>query len=388
MACVLSLLGFGECPYVPPHSGDHGWTPRALGREPDDTQYNIVLIVSDDQSYDHFGFAGHPIIETPSLDELAAESVRFPNTYVSSFCRPTLATLLTGLPPHVHGVTYTRGELLGDFVTLADRLADAGYETYQAGKFWEGLPSRRGFSDFTRFTSLQGNLEIGRTSIDPIFEFMDDADRPWFVWFSPLMPHVPHDALEEYRDIYEGRGLNAGTVGYYAMISWFDDVVGELLDGIDDDTVVIFMADNGYSPLNDPPAKSTSYERGIRTQLLIRHPNRTGEVRSLPIDAIDVPATILAIAGADHSDLPGQDLLDNPRPRSLFGSNHPFLGPAPPTERWVRSGNWKLVDYTDGEDALYHLESDPEEQNNLIDIPILNFFEFLLRSQLEHWWSG
>ena len=63
------------------------------------------------------------------------------------------------------------------------------------------------------------------------------------------------------------------------------------------------------------------------------------------------------------------------------------MGPEPPFERWVRTGSWKLVDYEEGEDALFHLMSDPDEQYNLIDAPMLRFIQSLLRRQLEEWWS-
>ena len=68
---------------------------------------NVVLIVSDDQSYRDFGFMGNDRVHTPHLDRLASQSARYPNGYVSmSVCRPSLATLLTGLYPHQHGIHF------------------------------------------------------------------------------------------------------------------------------------------------------------------------------------------------------------------------------------------------------------------------------------------
>src|SRR5690554_4919471 len=73
----------------------------------DERPPNLVVIISDDQTYTDFGFMGHPWIRTPHLDRLAEQSARYPNGYVpSSLCRPSLATLLTGLYPHQHGIHF------------------------------------------------------------------------------------------------------------------------------------------------------------------------------------------------------------------------------------------------------------------------------------------
>ena len=118
---------------------------------------NVVMIISDDQAFTDFGFMGHPTIETPNLDRLAEQSVRFSNGYVpSSVCRPSLATLLTGLFPHQHGIHFNdppdkskRQEaeyLIRAVPTLPHLLAGAGYRSLQTGKFWEGSYRNAGFT--------------------------------------------------------------------------------------------------------------------------------------------------------------------------------------------------------------------------------------------------
>ena len=371
--------------------------PLPVEPEEQAVQYNILLIIADDLAYDHYGFAGHPVLKTPSIDRLSAQSVRFPATYVSSSCRPTFATLLTGLPEHIHEVTYIKGPQLSDFPTVADRLVNVGYSTFQAGKFWEGNPDSRGFTDYVPFDGILGNLSIGRTSIDPIVDFIEQTSSPWFVWFSPQMPHSPHNAPSEYTAMYEGMGLDAATIEYFAMISWFDTVVGTLLKEIGDDTVVIFLADNGYvqseSPeVYTPKSKASTYEHGIRTQLLIRHPKHDSILRLELSQAVDVTATILSIAGANHSDLPGRDLLaPAPRDTYAFGSRSSLgLDEAAPTssllERWLRVGEWKLVDVEDGYDRLHNLTLDPEEKANLIDDTEFFSVQANLRNMLETFW--
>lgn len=78
-----------------------------MGSTPNAERPNIVMILADDQSYRDFGFMGNDLIHTPNLDNLAKASARYPNGYVPmSVCRPSLATLLTGLYPHQHGIHF------------------------------------------------------------------------------------------------------------------------------------------------------------------------------------------------------------------------------------------------------------------------------------------
>ena len=115
---------------------------------------NIVLILSDDQAWNDYGFMGHEIVETPHLDKLASQSVVFKRGYVpSSICRPSLMTLATGLYPHQHKITgndpkggyrnseFPREDLLANvdrLPTLPKLLAEQGYLSHQSGKWWEG----------------------------------------------------------------------------------------------------------------------------------------------------------------------------------------------------------------------------------------------------------
>jgi uncharacterized sulfatase len=241
-----------------------------------------------------------------------------------------------------------------------------------------GLPTLRGFTAFSPFTSVVGDLEIGRVGVDVILDWVATTDEPWFVWFSPLMPHLPHNPPDSYVQLYEGLGLSVAEVLYYAMISWFDDVAGELIAGLPAETVVIYLADNGYLPSENPPfpdqrSKDTSYEHGIRTELLIRHPQANSSLRLDPVHAVDVSRTILALAGADASWLPGRDLLpEDPRHDHVTGSNWVEFGsPGELIDRWVVTADrWKLVDDEAGASRLHDLEADPDELENLADEPL------------------
>ena len=364
--------------------------------EPITAQPNILLILGDDMAFDQYGFAGHPALQTPSLDTLAAESVRYSQSYTSSACRPTEATLFSGLPEHVHGVTYTVGPFLGDYLTVIERLGNSGYSSYHAGTTFEGNPMSHGFTDRYPPNSYVGNTDVGRTaSMQPIYEFMAQSTSPWFVWFAPNMPHSPHNAPSEYTDLYQGLGLDAATIEYFGMVSWFDSVVGDLLLEAGPNTVVIYLSDNGYvqSAVSQVPtadSKNTSYEHGIRTQLLMRHPTIAAVERLELTSAVDVAATILSLATAFHDDLPGRALLGPPPSSSSAYGSRSTLGYLEPSgtllERWIRVGDWKYVDVEVGGDRLYDLALDPNEAVNEVDVPEYSQLLLDLQNELETWW--
>ena len=265
---------------------------------------NIVLILSDDQNYTDFGFMGNRHVQTPNLDRLAAQSARYVNGYVpSSVCSPSLATILTGLYPHKHGIHYNHpppGNAAFNRMTSADeyvrvrsrsfsliRAVDtlprllsqrSGYRCLQTGKFWEGHFSNGGFTDgMTLFKAVPGQtfggnrklaggelvahgngdagLAIGRVTMQPIFDFLEaHGDRPFLIWYAPYLPHQPHDSPQKYYDLYEGRpDVPEHCIPYYASISRFDETVGRLVryieqKGLAKNTLFVFVVDNGWEP--------------------------------------------------------------------------------------------------------------------------------------------
>ncbi len=137
---------------------------------PNTAMPNIVMIVSDDHSWRDFGFLGNDLVRTPHIDTLASRSARYPAGYVPmSLCRASLATLLTGLYPHQHGIYFNHpppgygqmraltgaeyraaraqtDRLIRAAPTLPSILARHGYASLQTGKFWEGHHSNAGFT--------------------------------------------------------------------------------------------------------------------------------------------------------------------------------------------------------------------------------------------------
>ena len=357
------------------------------------TPPNILLIVSDDHAWSDYGFMGHPIVRTPSLDRLAAEGMLYTRGYVpTSVCRPSLATILTGRYPHQHGITGNdppggatamydparRAAMVDVFKrssVLPAVLAEKGYISFQSGKWWEGRPQDFGFTaamthgDVTR-RGRHGDdgLTIGREGLQPIFDFIDSAGRkPFFVWYAPFLPHTPHTPPDRLLRKYQAPDLSPPIARYYAMIEWLDETVGQLLDhlerkGLRENTIVVYLADNGWvqSPDSKPEqptrAKMSPYDAGIRTPIIVRWPGSVtaGRDEKTLAGSIDLMPTLLRAAGiTPPSDLPGINLRDSralARRGILFGSLfvHTAVDVASPVAnlkyRYVmRNDGWKLI---------------------------------------------
>ncbi|MFO7934639.1 MAG: sulfatase-like hydrolase/transferase, partial [Bacteroidales bacterium] len=197
--------------------------------EEDPVSPNIILLISDDQGWTDYSFLGHEHIQTPRIDQLAAEGLTFTQGYTTApLCRPALASMATGLYPHQHGVlgndpVYHAGAdpdhgegwrerraVLNSTVvkrfeglpTLADLLEKAGYVSLQTGKWWEGHYSSGGFSQGMTHgdPSRRGRhgdegLRIGRESLEVIYDFTAGAPLE-----APPPPPPPVFSLPEEAD--------------------------------------------------------------------------------------------------------------------------------------------------------------------------------------------
>ena len=369
------------------------------------TPPNIVLIISDDQGYSDYGFMGHPAIRTPHLDRLASESALFRRGYVpTALCRPSLASLITGLYAHQHKTTgndpaatpenqahadtagKTAKELLISHIdstgALPQWLSTQGYASHQSGKWWEGSYSRAGFTDgMTRgYPNKSGRhgddgLKIGRHGMQPIFEFIDQSvaeQKPFFVWYAPFLPHTPHTPPKRLLDTYISDDRPLSLSKYFAMCEWFDETCGQLLQHIDqqgltNNTLIFYVTDNGWIQSEKgngyaPRSKRSPYEFGVRTPIMVRWPGKIpASDRPELISSVDFVPTMLAAAGATGPhDFPGMNLLpyltsgDTINRDTIFGESfaHDIADIDNPQAsllfRWVIEGNDKLILTYDG----------------------------------------
>lgn len=395
-----------------------------------DTQPNIVLIIGDDHAWTDYGFMGGREVRTPHIDRLAGEGLTYTRGYVTTaLCSPSLATLLTGLHPHQHGITgndpvkgQPREAWLARFFRhpmLPRLLADAGYLTLHTGKYWMRKPADAGFTRDMGETERHGGqaLAIGRSTMQPIYDAIDTAGRdrkPFFVWYAPLLPHTPHDPPRRLLDRYAAIEPRA-RAEYYAMIEWLDETVGDLMAnlksrGIDDDTLVVYLNDNGWNDFG----KMTPYENGVRTPIVLRWPQRIAARidRDHLAANIDIMPTILAAAGVPRpAGLPGVDLLDAESVAArdtIFLANytHDMVVPDDPGRslltRTCIHGTWKLVEWQETVPAngrvegkrrrnpsasreLFDLAADPGETANVAADEPDRVRE--LTSRLDAWWS-
>lgn len=416
---------------------------------------NVVVIVADDQGSDDYGFRGHPEVKTPRLDRLAGESLTFVNCYTpSSLCRPSLATIITGLYPHEHkifsndppdpprsankpsGANKQRDPEwlrlrerqiahVDNLPTLPRVLGRAGYRSFQTGKWWEGNFRRGGFTHGMTEGSRHGDagLTIGRESMQPIYDFIDaslKAEKPFFVWYAPFLPHSPHNPPERLLKKYRDRTPSLEIAKYWAMCEWCDETCGQLLDFLDarklrDDTLVVYVTDNGWiqDPNADryaPRSKQSQYDGGLRTPLMLRLSGKIKPSTSdVPVSTIDIAPTVLTACGIgrtadvdaneERPAMTGIDLLDEATVagrRTIFGEifTHSAVDVDEPASsvrfRWLRDEGSKLIvpdprNEPAGVVELFDLKRDPGETMNLAASEPARVAE--LTRKLDAWWS-
>ncbi len=381
-------------------------TACCMTAKADPTKPNIVFILSDDQAWTDYGFMGHTDIRTPHLDQLAARSLVFERGYVSApLCRPSLASMVTGLYPFQHGVTgndvdgyKNRAELdipvreaFHKHPSFIKMLTANGYFAHQSGKWWEGSWQDGGFTHgMTHGDPKRGGrhgdvgLTIGRKGMKPVTDFIDEATKahkPFLLWYAPFLPHTPHNPPQRLLEKYRKPGRAADVAKYFAMCEWFDETCGELLDyldqkGVRKNTMVIYICDNGWaapSTNKDDPhqklwgryaqrSKSSPYENGVRTPIMISWPGHSPTARIPDLaHAIDLFPTIAAAAGIKvPAGLPGINLLDaktRQARKRIFGvcnSTHNMtVGDPDDTLQylWCVEGDWKLLVRYHGKDT-------------------------------------
>jgi arylsulfatase A-like enzyme len=394
---------------------------------------NILLIVADDAGWNDVGYHNEEII-TPNIDSLARSGVMLENFYVYPTCSPTRASLMTGKYASRFGIYQpiamkSKQVLPSEVTTLPGILRSRGYQTAIFGKWHLGLrpengPLQYGF-DYSygflhgQIDQLTHRYKNGDSSWHRMDKFVDeqghatdliakeamefitskrDAAKPFFIYVPFSVPHYPIQESSYWIGKYQNSEMTNSRKQYAASISHMDHTIGLLCEslkqqGLSDNTVVIFISDNGgqanwtptfeyqmkhgpYSQLGDNTPlrgyKGEVYEGGIRVPAILHWPGKLGSYEYHDLFKItDLLPTLAAVAGVllpDELLLDGDDLLpalyqkENMETRELYLRTNQSL--------MYRKGPWKLIHHAStldsGNNELFRIDRDPKEIENLV----------------------
>jgi arylsulfatase A-like enzyme len=287
-------------------------SPRLFAaEEADKKRPNFIILIADDMGWSDAGCYGHPHIRTPSIDRLAKEGIRFEYAFLTcASCSPTRSSIMTGRYPHATGAAELHQPLPADQVVFAGLLKKAGYYTASAGKWHLGKAAEKNFDKVVHGGGPSGCENWVETLRDR------PKDKPFFLWLAAIDPHRPYqpdkipnphkltDAVVPpfLPDVPETR---RDLAMYYDEITRMDGFIGQVLEelarqGIEKDTFVLFLSDNGR-PF--PRCKTTVYDSGVRTPFLVRWPREVdaGSVCSNLVSVVDIAPTVLDLAGLEPS---------------------------------------------------------------------------------------
>ena len=333
---------------------------------------NILMIVSEDNGPE-LGCYGDPYVQTPVLDRLAKEGVRFHNAYVAQAgCSQSRAALLTGLFPHQNGqiglATWKFHMYREDTPNLIRSLKQNGYRTGLIGKLHVNPKSAFPF-DMRKNTKSNFAREKLDTYASHAEEYFKGDDKPFFLSvnypdahrpFTPQVNGVPKKPLvgENVKPLayfgIDNSELRTQTANYYNCMNRLDTLIGDLLTGLDrsgkaDNTIVVYIGDHGADMLR---GKRTSYEGGTRIPMIVRWPNhgQTDTVRTELVSTLDLLPTLLEIAEVDPpKQLPGRSLLPLVRGEEaswrkyLYTEYHLHSAHNFYPQRTVRNTRYKLI---------------------------------------------
>ena len=389
---------------------------------------NIIVIFTDDQVFRALGCSGNKAIHTPNLDRLAAGGARFTTAFVPTpVCVASRASIMSSLYPQQHGSTFLDNQPFirkvgsGQLKILPQYVAEAGYVTGYCGKSHMGDPvANLGFHEGKEHRFDPRDTK-GFAFAHEFLARHARGDKPFFLWISPHQPHIPLKPTDKWREFYKPENIpldpnfrekprnssltNQGKPGeisyrdgggpktreearqatalYYAEVSHVDEQVGAVLEdladrGLEKKTLIIFLSDNGYHLGNHGVGnKLLMYEESVRVPFIVSYPEviERGRVIDELVSSLDVMPTILDFAG-----VPIPEGLEGKTLRPLLMNKQNRLREEVFSEacgvaglgighRMVRTRRWKYMLSDVNEEALFDLESDPYELNDLLDDP-------------------
>ncbi|SMP78886.1 Arylsulfatase A [Neorhodopirellula lusitana] len=400
---------------------------------------NIVFVLADDLAQGDLGSYGQKLIQTPNLDRMAAEGTRYTQAYAgSSVCAPSRSSLMTGLHmghcpvrgnyPLKTGSRFGAGQLPlpASTLTVAQLLKSSGYATACMGKWGmgqfdtTGSPHKKGFDHFFGYNGQahahsyfptylhddESRIELPENKNDAKQVYADkliqnnmlqwvgeQGSKPFFLFYATTLPHGKYE-IDDLGIYAKYKEWSPKERAYAAMVTRLDSDMGQLFGllkqmGIDQDTLVLFVGDNGssFSPTSEIGKrfdqsmggtlrgfKRSMYEGGLRQPAIARWPGKVpaGRVSDEPWAFWDFLPTAAELANVT---LPSDTTFDG---LSLVS----FLkgGPAPTRDYFywelherepkqaIRFGDWKAVRNRIGSPLeLYNLESDASESHDVAD---------------------
>jgi len=401
---------------------------------------NVVLVITDDQGYGDLSCHGNPVLRTPNIDRLYTQSVRLTDFHVSPTCAPTRASLMTGRYCNRTGVWHTvmgRSLLRRDEVTMGEVFSKNGYHTAIFGKWHLGdnypfRPQDRGFQEVLvhrgggvgQSPDFWGNDYFDDTYqhngkaeqfagyctdvwFGQAIDFIEaNVNRPFFVYLATNAPHAPYNVAEEYAALY--RDKDVPNANFYGMIANIDDNMGRLLAklaslGIEDNTILIFMTDNGTAAgfangegfnAGMRGVKGSEYDGGHRVPCFVHWPAGGlvgGKYVSGLAAHIDLLPTLIELCrlrtpagvnfdGVSLAGLLSGHKMDSPE-RVVIVDSQRIEHPQMWRKSAVMTEQWRLVNGTE----LYDIKADPGQTKNVAgEHP--DVVE-RLRKAYEAWWT-
>ncbi len=397
---------------------------------------NVLIVLTDDQGYGDLSCHGNPVLRTPHLDRLCAESVRFTQFHVAPMCTPTRSQLMSGVDCLRNGAMATacgRSQLRSELPALADAFSAHGYQTGIFGKWHLGYsypfrPMDRGFREANYFLGygITGagdfwnndyfdpryyrNGEPRRAKgycnevwFDLAMQWMDQCRgrrQPFFAYLPTNIPHFPEWVADRYREVYEGKG----PAQYFGMVANLDWNVARLdaflrRTGLRDNTIVMFMPDNGgvtgvkLFNAGMRGGKTSLYDGGHRVPCFVRWPaGNLAQGRDIAVQTQvqDVFPTLLDLCGVAK---PANAAFDGASLAPLLRSSPDGLADRMFVVQFYQNSlekgraaviwnDWRLINMRE----LYNSRDDPGQQTDVSEAhPEI---VARMRAYYERWWAG
>jgi len=404
---------------------------------------NLIIILADDLGWSDLGCYGNTYNETPNIDRLAHDGMRFTQFYAGPVCSPTRANLQSGedqarfgITQHIPGHRRPYAKLTDPVVasqmpleveTFAERLRSVGYATGYFGKWHLGgkgySPHDQGWDTaiecqgHTQPPAVTGSPEVRRTAeflTEKAVTFIEaHKTHPFVLQVSHYAVHIPLSTTPDLLKKYQAKKPMAGYPSrpeYAGLMEELDQSVGRIVEAVDrsglsEKTLILFVSDNGgieheqsgtvvtsNKPLRSE--KGTLYEGGVRVPAIARWPGRVpaGSECQTPASTVDIHPTLTELGAVTHVVAQPQDgvslaaVLRDPAAklaRETLYWHLPHYHHSTPASA-IRQGDWKLIEFYETDSVeLYDLSADLSESTDLAAVQPAKAKE--LRAALAEW---